>query len=90
MGDSGISQAMMEQALRAKLQATHVEVTDTSGGCGQSFEAVIVSELFAGRTLLQRHRLVNEALVSEISKIHAFSQKTFTPAQWAEKQESTP
>ena len=47
-------------SLKAKLAeglgATHVEVTDTSGGCGGAFEAIIVSEAFEGKKLLARHR----------------------------------
>jgi len=31
---------------------------------------------------LARHRLVNTALKDEISKLHAFSQKSYTPAEW--------
>ena len=58
------------------------EIKDTSGGCGQSFEAVIVSSQFEGKPLLARHRLVNECLAEELAIIHAFSQKTYTPEQW--------
>lgn len=61
------------------------EVTDDSDGCGGKFSAVIVSEQFAGKALLQRHRLVNTALQEELKTIHAFSQKTFTPEQWAQQ-----
>jgi BolA-like protein 3 len=45
-----------------------------------------VSEEFKGKSLLQRHRLVNTALKEELKTIHAFSQKTFTPEQWEEEQ----
>ena len=60
---------------------------DTSCGhdCGQKLEVVIVSPLFEGKGLLQRHRLVNEALSDEIAQLHAFSQKTLTPVQWTAK-----
>lgn len=34
----------------------------------------------------QYFRLVNSALSEELKEIHAFSQKTFTPTQWAEQQ----
>ena len=68
------------------LEADHVEVRDQSDGCGAKFEAVIVSKQFEGKPLLQRHRLVNAALEKELKEIHAFSQKTLTPEQWAQKQ----
>ena len=57
---------------------------DTSGGCGQKFEVVVVSPQFEGKRLLERHRLVNECLSKELEQIHAFSQKTYTPEQWVE------
>jgi len=50
------------------------EVVDNSGGCGQMFEVVIVSSLFKDKRTLARHRLVNDTLKDEISKVHAFSQ----------------
>ncbi|EGD83223.1 BolA domain-containing protein [Salpingoeca rosetta] len=83
--------AITAESIRAKLQdaleAQHVEVEDTSGGCGQAFEAVIVSTQFQGLPLLKRHRLVNTALEDELKAIHAFSQKTYTPEQWTKIQE---
>jgi flagellar basal body L-ring protein FlgH len=38
------------------------------------FEVIIVSPIFEGKRLLARHKLVNEALKEEISKVHAFTQ----------------
>lgn len=38
------------------------------------FEVIIVSSAFEGKRLLARHKLVNEALKEEISKVHAFTQ----------------
>lgn len=32
-------------------------------------------------------RLVNELLKQEMTKIHAFSQKTYTPDEWEKKQQ---
>ncbi len=53
-----------------------------AGGCGQSFEAKIVSPLFGSKTSLARHRLVNAALKTEIATIHAWTPKCFTPEEW--------
>lgn len=38
------------------------------------FEVIIVSPLFEGKGRLVRHKLVNETLKEEISKVHAFTQ----------------
>ena len=80
-----VSQADLERAIHQKLG--HIDtlfVSDVSGGCGQAFDVVIVSEQFEGKRTLQRHRLVNDCLKDEIASMHAFSQKTYTPKQFEE------
>ena len=34
------------------------EVDDVSSGCGESFSVVVVSNIFEGKPILQRHRCV--------------------------------
>lgn len=77
----------LTSTLKSKLHATHVEVEDMSGGCGQAFNAVIVSPDFEKKTLLQRHRLVNAALKEEIASIHAWTPRCLTEAQWEKERE---
>ncbi|KAL4356728.1 hypothetical protein AHAS_Ahas09G0115700 [Arachis hypogaea] len=73
----------VESCLKSKLNPTHLEVVDTSGGCGASFVVEIVSEEFEGKRLLERHRMVNAALEEEMKEIHALSvKKAVTPEQW--------
>ncbi|CDS11979.1 hypothetical protein LRAMOSA04175 [Lichtheimia ramosa] len=84
---SGITAESLKQTIIDRLQAQHVEVEDQSGGCGQMFQVVIVSPLFREKRLLARHRLVNDSLKDEISKVHAFSQKSYTPEEWEKKQQ---
>ncbi len=45
------------------------------------FEAEVVSAAFVGKTLIQQHRLVNDAIKAELDSnaIHAMSLKTRTP-----------
>lgn len=83
---SGYTEDYIKNKLQEKLGAEHVEVVDQSDGCGGKFAALIVSNQFEGKALLARHRLVNSALEEELKTIHAFSQKTFTPEQWKQKQ----
>lgn len=55
-------------------------------GDGQHFEAVIVSEEFAGLSRIQRQQHVNKVLGQRITgDIHALSMKTFTAQEWQEK-----
>lgn len=60
-----------------------------SGGCGQAYDVVIVSDAFEGLNTLKRHRMVNELLKDEIAQLHAFSQKTYTAAQYEQMSTSS-
>ncbi len=56
------------------------------GDDGQHFEAVIVSEAFVGKSMVQQHQLVYQALGDRMrQEIHALSMKTYTPEAWANK-----
>lgn len=78
-----VSQAELEIAIYAKVgDIQTLFVSDVSGGCGQAYDVVIVSNQFEGKSTLQRHRLVNDRLKEEIASMHAFSQKTYTPKQF--------
>ena len=64
------------------LTCDHVEV---QGDDGQHFEAVIVSQQFAGKNKIQQHQLVYLALGDRMrSEIHALAMRTFTPQAWAQ------
>ncbi|XP_063791384.1 bolA-like protein 2 [Pseudophryne corroboree] len=87
-GDGAVTAESLREKLRRELQAEHVEVEDTSPNhCSTSFKVLIVSPLFDGKPLLQRHRLVNGCLSEELKIIHAFEQKTLTPAQWEQEKQ---
>jgi stress-induced morphogen len=55
----------------------------SSPGTGEShFSVRIVSDAFAGKSRLERHRLVNAALAEELAgRIHALAIKAFTPEE---------
>ena len=71
----------IEQLIRAGLPDAQVQVT----GDGSHFDAVVVSEVFAGLTPIKKQRLVMETVKSQIAsgELHALSIRTFTPEQWA-------
>lgn len=79
---------MMPQDIQAFIQnALPCEHLEVRGDDGTHFEAVIVSASFRGKTMVQQHQLVYEALGDRMDgPIHALSMKTFTPEQWAERQ----
>jgi stress-induced morphogen len=84
---SGITVESLESKLKSALNASYVSIEDMSGGCGQAFNAIIVSDQFEKKTLLARHRLVNNTLKEEIAAIHAWTPKCLTPDQWEKEKE---
>ncbi|WP_017327905.1 BolA family transcriptional regulator [Synechococcus sp. PCC 7336] len=77
--------------LESQLQATVVQVENEShlhaghvgAGEGSHFRVAVVSAAFAGRSTIEQHRLVYEALAEEMrGSIHALALKTYTPQQW--------
>ncbi|KAJ1033882.1 hypothetical protein NDA16_000090 [Ustilago loliicola] len=85
-----VSSQELESAIRQKVQnVSTLVVSDVSGGCGQAYDVVIVSDAFEGLNTLKRHRMVNELLKDEIAQLHAFSQKTYTVAQYEQMSSSS-
>lgn len=79
-----VSRELVEERLRASLQCEVLTVEDVSGGCGSSFDVMCVSAQFQGKSLLQRHRKVNELFAEELrGQIHAFTLKTYTQEEYA-------
>jgi acid stress-induced BolA-like protein IbaG/YrbA len=69
----------IKQSIESGLACEHVEVL----GDGQHFQALIVSDEFAGRNRVQRHQLVYAALGDRMrEEIHALSMRTLTPQEW--------
>lgn len=62
------------------MQTAHLSVV----GDGQHFEAVVVSDAFAGKSRIARHQLVYQTLGDRMrGEIHALSMKTYTPEEWS-------
>jgi acid stress-induced BolA-like protein IbaG/YrbA len=65
--------------IAAGLPCEHLEVS----GDGRHFDALIVSRLFDGKRLVQRHQLVYSALGDRMrEEVHALSMKTLTPEEF--------
>ena len=70
---------LVKSYIAAGLNCSHLEVSVD----GANFEAVIVSDAFAGKRLIQRHQLVYAALGDRMrEEIHALSMKTLTPEEF--------
>jgi BolA protein len=81
-------ESTIRQKLTQALQPTRLELTNESHlhaghhgspGTGEShFRLLIVSDHFAGKSRLERHRLINGLLVAELKdKVHALAIKAY-------------
>jgi acid stress-induced BolA-like protein IbaG/YrbA len=74
---------MQTEEIKSLIEQNIPEVMVTITGDGTHFEAVIVSDLFNGKTLVQQHQIVYRALGDKMgTDIHALSLQTYTPEQW--------
>ena len=84
----------IEKKLGEQLEIHHIEIKDFTGrhlnhkqhDGGFHLEAIIVSDSFIDKTLIDRHKIIYAAL-GELLKheIHAFSMKTLTKEEWKNK-----
>ena len=75
-----ISPQQVQTMIQERLSNAEVKVV----GDGQHFEAIIISDDFAGKTRVKQHQMVYQALQTELASetIHALSLKTYTPQTW--------
>jgi stress-induced morphogen len=78
-----INPGEIQTTLESAFPGSMIRVDDLTGG-GDHFQVWVVSESFAGKSLLDQHQMIygalKEALGSE--RIHALALKTYTPEQW--------
>ena len=75
-----MDEEQIKQKIEAGLPGSQVSVS----GDGRHFEAIVVSAAFAGKSMLEQHRMVYGSLGDsfESEAIHALSVKTYTPEAW--------
>jgi BolA family transcriptional regulator, general stress-responsive regulator len=78
-----LAQAFAPEALEVVNESHHHAGHAGSPGTGESHFAIkVVSEAFAGKSRLERHRMVNAVLAEELSgKIHALAITALSPAE---------
>ena len=85
-------EASIREKLVQALQPTRLDVVNeshlhaghrTSPGTGEShFRVLVVSAAFAGKSRIDRHRMVNDALAAELKgKVHALAIKAYAPGE---------
>ena len=86
---------MTPDQLKAKLQTlgpqTEATVTDLTG-TQDHYQAVVVSPSFAGKMMIEQHRIVYKTVQREIDsgEVHALTLKTYTPEQFAQRAAKSP
>ena len=93
MSEQGIAASRVERirtVVQDKLHPVRLEIRDdsaahaghTGGGGKGHFYIRIVSEVFSGKSLVERHRLVHDALAALLeTDIHALAMSTKAPEE---------
>jgi BolA protein len=85
-------EAKIRESLMLALRPTRLDVVNesdlhaghrSSPGSGEShFRVLVVSERFQGKSRIERHRMVNEALATELREgVHALAIKALAPGE---------
>ena len=81
---------MTVEQLKARIETlapgTSAEVVDLTG-TRDHYQALIVSPAFAGKMMMEQHRMVYGLFKSEIdsNEVHALTLKTYTPEQYSKR-----
>jgi stress-induced morphogen len=71
----------IERLIKAGIPDAEVTIRDLAGD-GDHYAAVVVSESFRGKSRVQQHKLVYDALKGEMGgKLHALALQTGLPGQ---------
>lgn len=89
--DSTVAQTI-NNILVDSLAPVHLEIHNEShmhnvpANSETHFKVVVVSEAFATKSLVQRHRTVNQLLAEQLAgPVHALSMHTHTEQEWLDK-----
>lgn len=75
----------VKELLEQAMPGAKIAVDDLTG-TSDHYKVTLVSDIFVGKSLVQRHQLVNQALAKPLEgPIHALSIETYTEDQWTTK-----
>ena len=74
----------LQQRLESLSPGTEVQVMDLTG-TQDHYQIVIVSPAFAGKMMIEQHRMVMGLVKAEVDsgEVHALTMRTFTPEEYA-------
>lgn len=71
--------------IKESLTDAEVHIEDLTG-TRDHYQATVISQEFAGKPLIKRHRMVYDALAEEMKgPIHALTLDVYTPEEWDEQ-----
>jgi stress-induced morphogen len=71
----------IERLIKMRIPDAQVSIRDLAGD-GDHYAATVLSETFRGKSRVQQHQIVYEALKAEMGgKLHALALQTGTPEQ---------
>ena len=75
---------MNPEDVKNLIQAGLPDCEVTVNGDGSHFDAVVIGEVFADKSAVQKQQLVYATLGDKITSgaVHALSIKTYTPEEW--------
>ena len=69
----------IERLIKLRLPDAQVTITDTAGD-GDHYHAKVITEVFRGKSRVQQHQIVNEALKEQLGgRLHALALQTGVP-----------
>lgn len=85
-----IIQKQIEKKITSELKPNHLEIINDSHkhnvptGSESHFRALIVSDQFLGKNMVQRQQMVYELLKEEMKdQVHALAMQTYTNEEWS-------
>lgn len=85
-GESITRATTIRQQITDQFNPEVLDIQDVSGGCGQFFHVLVVSDAFEGKSQVARHRMVQTAIKSSIQGMHGITLRTLTGKQYRELQ----
>lgn len=84
-------QAQIDQRIKDEMNVHYMTLENESymhnvpQGSESHFKLVLVTDVFHGKRLVQRHQLVYSILKEEMTKIHALAMHLYSIKEWQER-----
>ena len=77
---------MQVEEIKEMIEQGFADSEVTVEGDGRHFQAVVVSDAFSGKSMVQQHQMVYQTLGGKVGGvIHALSISTYTQEEWQQQ-----